>query len=58
MKSMTCDKDNMKKITEQSQDYTNNKAAMEEIANSDYKSASSAGRTTSSFSQKLHRKST
>lgn len=39
MKSLTCDKDIMKKITTDTQDYTNNKAAMDEIANSDFKSA-------------------
>ncbi|MBE6722419.1 carbohydrate ABC transporter substrate-binding protein [Caproicibacterium amylolyticum] len=38
MQSLTCNKDVMKTITEKSQDYTNNKAAMEEIANSDFKS--------------------
>ena len=39
MQSLTCDKDIMKKITTDTQDYTNNKTAMEEIANSDFKSA-------------------
>jgi len=39
MKSLTCDSTIMKKITEDTQDYTNNKAAMEELANSDFKSA-------------------
>lgn len=39
MQSLTCDKDIAKKITTDTQDYTNNKAAMEEIANSDFKSA-------------------
>lgn len=34
----TCNKDNMKKITEDLQDYTNNIPAMDEIANSDFKS--------------------
>ncbi len=34
----TCNKDNMKKFAEESNDYTNNVPAMEEIANSDYKS--------------------
>ena len=38
MQRLTCDADTMKKITEDTQDYTNNKAAMEEIANSDYAS--------------------
>ena len=38
MQSLTCDKDIAKKITTDTQDYTNNKAAMEEIANSDFKS--------------------
>ena len=38
MKSLTCDKDVMKKITEKEQDYTNNKAGMQEVASSDYKS--------------------
>lgn len=38
MKSLTCDKDIMKKITTETQDYTNNKAAMDEIASSDFKS--------------------
>jgi len=39
MKALTCDSTIMKKITTDTQDYTNNKAAMGEIANSDYKSA-------------------
>ncbi|MBE6828597.1 MAG: carbohydrate ABC transporter substrate-binding protein, partial [Ruminococcaceae bacterium] len=39
MKSLTSDSTIMKKITTDTQDYTNNKAAMEEIANSDFKSA-------------------
>lgn len=39
MKALTCNKDIMKKITTVEQDYTNNKAAMDEIANSDFKSA-------------------
>lgn len=39
MQSLTCDPTIMKKITTDTQDYTNNKAAMEEIANSDFKSA-------------------
>ncbi|GAA0181020.1 hypothetical protein SH2C18_36110 [Clostridium sediminicola] len=38
MYTLTCDKDTMKKITEDTQDYTNNKEAMNEIANSDFKS--------------------
>ena len=38
MKTLTCDSDTMKKITTDTQDYTNNKAAMEEIGNSDFKS--------------------
>jgi len=38
MKKLTCDKDTMKQITLDTQDYTNNKAAMEEIANSDFAS--------------------
>lgn len=37
MKTMTCDKETMKKITVDTQDYTNNSVAMTEIANSDYK---------------------
>lgn len=36
MYKMTCDKAIMKSITEGTQDYTNNMAAMDEIANSDY----------------------
>lgn len=39
MQSLTCDPTIMKKITTDTQDYTNNKAAMEELANSDFKSA-------------------
>jgi predicted small lipoprotein YifL len=39
MKQLTCNADIMKKITEETQDYTNNMAAMEEIANSDFQSA-------------------
>ena len=38
MYSLTCDADIMTKITEDTQDYTNNEKAMNEIANSDYKS--------------------
>ncbi len=38
MYRMTCDKDTMKQITLDTQDYTNNQTAMNEIANSDYKS--------------------
>lgn len=38
MKTLTCDKDTMKKITEDTQDYTNNATAMEELANSDFQS--------------------
>lgn len=38
MKVLTTDKDTMKKITEDTQDYTNNKTAMGEIAASDFKS--------------------
>ncbi len=39
MKKLTCDKDTMKKITEDTQDYTNNISAMEELAASDFHSA-------------------
>jgi len=39
MQALTCDSTVMKKITTVTQDYTNNKAAMEELANSDFKSA-------------------
>jgi hypothetical protein len=38
MYKLTCDADTMKQITLDTQDYTNNQAAMEEIAKSDYKS--------------------
>ncbi len=38
METLTCDTEVMKQITLDIQDYTNNKAAMEEIAASDYKS--------------------
>jgi hypothetical protein len=38
MRVLTCDQAVAKKITEDTQDYTNNMAAMEEIANSDYAS--------------------
>ncbi len=38
MKSLTCNKDIAEKITKVTQDYTNNKAGMDEIANSDFKS--------------------
>jgi len=37
MKTMTCDKATMKQITVDTQDYTNNAAAMNEIATSDFK---------------------
>jgi hypothetical protein len=39
MKTLTCDADTMKKITEDTQDYTNNMKAMNELANSDFQSA-------------------
>ena len=39
MLKLTCDKDIMKKITEDTQDYTNNQEAMQEIADSDFQSA-------------------
>ena len=39
MLKLTCDKDIMKKITEDTQDYTNNQEAMQEIADSDFASA-------------------
>lgn len=39
MLKLTCDKDIMKKITEDTQDYTNNQEAMQEIADSDFSSA-------------------
>lgn len=39
MKSLTCDSSIMKKITQDTSDYTNNTAAMNEIASSDYKFA-------------------
>ena len=38
MYRLTCDAETMKKITLDTQDYTNNMEAMEEIAKSDYKS--------------------
>lgn len=38
METLTCDADTMKKITEDTQDYTNNTKAMDELANSDFKS--------------------
>ncbi len=38
MKVLTCDPATMKKITEDTQDYTNNQTAMNELANSDFKS--------------------
>ena len=38
MRSLTCDKAIMKQITEDTQDYTNNAPAMEELASSDFKS--------------------
>ncbi len=38
MYTLTCDQATMKKITEDTQDYTNNMAAMNELANSDFKS--------------------
>ncbi|GAA4292883.1 hypothetical protein GCM10023142_28610 [Anaerocolumna aminovalerica] len=39
MKTLTCDAETMKKITEETQDYTNNMKAMDELANSDFQSA-------------------
>lgn len=39
MKTLTCDPVTMKKITEDTQDYTNNQTAMNELANSDFQSA-------------------
>lgn len=38
MYTLTCNAETMKKITMETQDYTNNQKAMEEIANSDFKS--------------------
>ena len=38
MQKLTCDKDIMTKITTDTQDYTNNKAAMDALAASDFKS--------------------
>ena len=38
MKTLTCDKDVMKQITIDTEDYTNNMEAMNEIAESDYAS--------------------
>lgn len=38
MYTLTCDAETMKKITVETQDYTNNQKAMEEIANSDFQS--------------------
>ena len=38
MQKLTCDKEIMKKITEETQDYTNNQEAMQEIADSDFAS--------------------
>ena len=38
MLKLTCDKEIMKKITEDTQDYTNNQEAMQEIADSDFAS--------------------
>ena len=38
MQKLTCDEAIMKQITLDTEDYTNNEKAMEEIANSDYKS--------------------
>ena len=39
MKTLCCDKATMKKITEDTQDYTNTTTGMNEIANSDFKSS-------------------
>lgn len=39
MLTMTCDSETMKKITEDTQDYTNTVSGMEQLANSDFKSA-------------------
>lgn len=39
MYTLTCDAETMKQITLDTEDYTNNEAAMNEIANSDYQSA-------------------
>ena len=39
MKSLTCNADIMKSITEKTQDYTNNQPAMEALGKSDFKSA-------------------
>lgn len=38
MRKLTCDKENMIKITEETQDYTNTISGMESLANSDYRS--------------------
>ncbi len=57
MLKLTCDEAIMKQITMDTQDYTNNEKAMNEIAKSDYKSTSSAARTTSLCLQKLQPRS-
>ena len=59
MTKLTCDKAIDKQITLDTQDYTNNIEAMNEIANSDYHVArSSAARTTSRCSPSPLRRST
>ena len=57
MLKLTCDEAIMKQITMDTQDYTNNEKAMNEIANSDYSSASWAARTTSLCLQRLQPRS-
>ncbi|MFR2511647.1 MAG: hypothetical protein ACLS9K_06120 [Lachnospira eligens] len=49
MKTLCCDKATMKKITEDTQDYTNTTSGMNEIASSNFKSAFLVVRIISSY---------
>ena len=57
MQKLTCDEAIMKQITLDTQDYTNNEKAMEEIANSIMPPTSWAARTILPCLQKLQRRS-
>ena len=56
MKRLTCDTKTMKQITLDTQDYTNNKKAMDEIAKSDYQSDFLGGQNHIALLQSLQRK--
>lgn len=56
MKRLTCDIKTMKQITLDTQDYTNNEKAMDEIAKSNYQSDFLGGQNHIALLQRLQRK--